>query len=63
MCLSEVCDKCGVSMVSTVQMCASVSVAFVCMVSVYNSGIMGHVTLPHYMVQLALMACVYSFIQ
>lgn len=50
-------------MVSTVQMCASVSVAYVCMVSVYNSGIMGHVTLPHYMVRLALMACVYSFIQ
>lgn len=50
-------------MVSTVQMCVSVSVAFVCVVSVYNSGIMGHVTLPRSMVWLAFMVCVHSFIQ
>ena len=50
-------------MISKVQMCVSVSVVLVCMVSVYSSGIMAHVTLPHYMVWLVFMVCVHSFIQ
>lgn len=43
-------------------MCLSVSVAFVCMVSVHKSGILGHVTFPHFMVWLVFMVCVHSFI-
>lgn len=43
------------------EMCALVPMEIVCMVSAHNSGIMGCVAFPDYMVWLVFVVCVHSF--